>query len=246
VSASIKQAVTLVASIVCLAACVNYSYPPDEVAPLPNRADGLQNIEIVREKKLPGDGADWTSWLYVVTVNDTNVYGLKNGERVSFGLEPGTYRVGVRCEVGDLISNRWIHRDLEVEIVDGTKLLRFHVGAPWRAGGCFITQEPPGFLEGVESVQIIPVKIRRLDDLKNPNHITLTVNGADFSRIRRSRFGLESGKHTIGVRCQTWDEPSEPYYDEITVNVEPDAPMIKLYAGRNDFQSPPCFIGTEK
>jgi hypothetical protein len=238
------RSILLVVGLVAIGGCATYR--PGGKEPLPSRADGRENVEIVREKESWLNSPDWISWIYAVTVNGENVHRLDNGERVRFGLEAGTYSLGIRCETGDIISSQWRLRETDAEISDSVELTRFYVGGRWRAGGCFITKAPPGVVDGIERIQIIPMKVRRLDDRKNPNPISLTVNGADFSGIRRFRFGLEAGEHTIGVRCKTWGDQSEPYYDEIRVNIEDGAPLIQLYAGRNSFDSPPCFIGTEK
>jgi len=219
---------------------------PGGVEPLPSRADGRENIEIVREKEHWLYKPSEISWTYAVTVNGENVHRINNGETVRFGLEAGAYSLGIRCETGEFLDSPWKLYQINAEISDSVELTRFYVGGRWRAGGCFITKAPPGVVDGIENIQIIPMKTRLFDDRKTPNPIRLTVNGADFSGIRPFRFGLEAGEHTIGVRCKTWGDPSEPYYDEIRVNIEDGAPLIQLYAGRNSFDSPPCLIGTEK
>ena len=237
-----KKFIPLVVGIVAVGGCATYI--PGEWAPLPSRADGRENIEIVREKDSLWNMPTEISWTYAVTVNGENVHRIKNGETVRFGLEAGTYSIGIRYETGEFLYSPWKLSEINAEISDSEELTRFDVG------GRYIAKPPLRSVDGIENIEVIPAgkgKIPFIRIKKRPVYaIVLMVNGQDFSKLRRVRFGLEAGEHTIGVRCSRIDEDqNEEYNDEVTINIEDGAPLIQLYAGREITDSPPCYISTE-
>ena len=195
---------------------------------MPSRADGLENVEFAREDESWWNRSSENSWIWAVTINGENVYTLNYGESVRFGLEPGQYSFGVRCKRGDLVQtvldneSTYAIQEITAEITNSFDMVRFSIGHPI----CSIRRVPLRSAEGIENIEIIPGK-----QAKGLRHTTfITVNGEDFISFRRVRFGLETGNHTVGVRC--WNNEGELHQEEVAVTIKDNAPLLKLFAGR--------------
>jgi hypothetical protein len=102
-----------------LAACTyQLASKPGELAGLPQREDGIENIKVQRDHSrgipgLPGVGDSTTMY---VTVNGKDVATLRAGGSVKFGLAEGQYTIGIRCSKSDGIFVKWKHKEISVQV----------------------------------------------------------------------------------------------------------------------------------
>lgn len=96
-----------------LAACTHQSdSKPGDLVGLPQREDGIENIEIHRDRAF---FVGYTTLMYV-TVDGQDIGTVGAGASVKFGLAEGSYNIGVRCSKSDGILLRWQHNETSVEI----------------------------------------------------------------------------------------------------------------------------------
>ena len=119
----LRTAVLTASVIDLLSGCVSIGDKPGEIAALPSRTDGVQNIVVTRDSGFIGSGNRW-----YLTVNDIDVARLRNGDSIRFGLEPGNHDVGVRCPNSQLPGLLdWTHRVREIVVSDDSAELSITV-----------------------------------------------------------------------------------------------------------------------
>ncbi len=117
----IRSTACAVSMAAVLAACANQSVPQsDDSLALPQRADGVENISISRDR-LGGGLLRDRSRLQLTTkmsvsVNGQDVGTLRRGELIKFGLEAGRYDIGIGCSSPYSTHSGPHYREISVEV----------------------------------------------------------------------------------------------------------------------------------
>jgi len=124
----LRTAAVTASLIGTLCGCASIGDKPGEIAALPSRTDGVQNILVARKSQFKGAATS-----LFLTVNGVDVAKLRNGDSVRFGLEPGKYEVGVRCYTSQFPGLlEWRHRVREIVVRDDSVELSIVVAAGCR------------------------------------------------------------------------------------------------------------------
>ena len=87
---------------------------------MPQRADGVENISISRDRVGGGFLRDRSrkglTTKMSVSVNGQDIGTLRRGELIRFGLEAGRYNIGIGCSPSDGIQDRSRYREISVEV----------------------------------------------------------------------------------------------------------------------------------
>ena len=95
---------------------------------LPQRADGVENISILRERFGGGlirnrSRVGLTTKMFV-SVDGQEVGTLRRGESIKFGLEEGRYDIGIGCSPSDSTHDRSRYREFSVDV--GEKIVEIN------------------------------------------------------------------------------------------------------------------------
>ena len=114
IAKKIKSAACAFSVLALLAGCANQGTTRvgDSVA-LPQRADGVENISISRDRREAG----LPTTMYV-TLDGQTIGTLSRGESIEFGLDEGRYELGLGCYVSDgrFGPEKWRHGQIPLVV----------------------------------------------------------------------------------------------------------------------------------